>query len=294
MMYKRPTISRKVRTCINDLPEELTLYTCAYFTHIGRNSDLVRLALVSRKWRKLAQEWLIKVPRFNLTHIDKYLWELSHHEHLHPQIQSLEIWSKSENRLPRDGEGRVIREYRPTSAPITWNILFALWEDCIPALFGVLICVLPNLKPLRLGDTWLIDFPIFCSMLAGEASSYMFPIRRPVTDPREIFPATLEVLRISEATAETPPFLQQACVAKTGGHFPRLQRLELYFIESLDETSWIGNPVPSLQRMCRQAEVSVYMYLPVQEMKTWVIGCAPWRLREDRQAFELAKLKDLD
>lgn len=35
------------------------------------------------------------------------------------------------------------------------------------------------------------------------------------------------------------------------------------------------------------------MYFPAHELTTWEVGCTPWRLREDRQAWELAKLKDI-
>lgn len=359
---------------MQDLPDELLLQIGSHFVHLNRNSDLARLAFVSRKCRNVAQEWLLKIPRFNLTHIDKYLWELAHHEYLQPQIRSLEIWSKSENRLPRDGKGRIIREYRPIPAPNTWNPKFvdkcneiiehfaldnkskskwaiALQNDCIPALLGVLICVLPNLKQLKLGNTWLLDFPMFSDMLSGGNASRMLPwghestfmegqlqlllqkleyldvsadmsctwfhsrvtttvftfvniknlkeigvtMRalwwRPswgrwLTDPREIFPGTLEVVRISEANDWTLYFLGCLCIARKGGHFPGLRRVELYFMESFEAMEYTWDEVHDMQRMCKQAEISLYIYFPAHELKTWEVGCAPWSLREDRQAFQ--------
>lgn len=332
---------------MKDLPDELLLQIGAHFTHLDRNYDLARLALVSRKWREMAQEWLIKVPRFNMMYIDQYLCELARYEHLQPQIRSLEIWSNSKNRFFYDASGRVIRAYRPTQAPTSWDPLFirkcdeiishfaldqksksqwarALRGDCVPALFGVLISVLPNLKDLRLGNTWLMDFPIFCCILAGGPGSYMLPLnlhddflrcplqqmlskveildvsadmtgtlplsrstttvftfahfanlkeigitmkalwwrpsrRRPATDPREIFPATLEVLRISEATVFTPFFVQHLSIAKIGGHFPALRRVEVYFMESREEIGeqWHTDAVARLQVPCKKAEISV-------------------------------------
>ena len=47
-----------------------------------------------------------------------------------------------------------------------------------------------------------------------------------------------------------------------------------------------------LQKACKQAEVSLYMFFPAYEMTTWELGCTPWRLREDREAFQLVKVKD--
>lgn len=372
-------------TAMNDLPDELLLQIGAHFTHLDRNSDLARLALVSQRWRHVAQEWLMKAPRFNVMYIDEYLWELAHHEHLQPQIRSVEIWSSSKDRHRplRDASGRNLRTYRPIEAPTGWDPLFtrrcdeiinhfaldkntkkewvaALQEDCVPALFGVLISVLPNLKELRLGNTWLMDFPIFCCLNAGDALSFMLPLnlhhgflnsplqqmlsrleildvsaditgtfffsrttttvfsfahftnlkeigitmkalwwqpsrRRPASDPREIFPATLEVLKISEATYCTPEFVRNVRTAKSGGHFPVLRRVEVYFMESREaiRKQRSSDPVTKLRRACKRADISVYIYFPAYELRTWEIGCTPWRLREDRQAFQLAKLKDV-
>jgi hypothetical protein len=340
-MFRPPDLSSHPRRTIHDLPDELWILIGAKFTHLRRNRDLANLSLVSKKWRAIAQEWLLKRPRFNLTHIDKYLWELGHHEHLHPQIHSLEIWSSSENRIPCDANGAPTREYKLTPAP-QWNPEFfteckdiirywakdkkyrvcwftALHQDCVPALFCVLVCILPNLEELKLGNAWLRDFPVFGNMLSPNvnaartlAAPYGFdymncaldlllprlvvlevpadmssvhdsmyattlfnfhkfnslkevgitmmalwlrPSARRITppDPREIFPPSLEVLKISEATWATLAFLQNLCLAKIGGHYPALRRVEVYYMDPLiqtemkyatfvpeDETWWIA------------------------------------------------------
>jgi hypothetical protein len=66
------------RTTINDLPDELLLNIGAHFTNLNRNRDLRNLALTSKKWKPIAQEWLLIEPRFNLTFIDGYMWEMGH------------------------------------------------------------------------------------------------------------------------------------------------------------------------------------------------------------------------
>ncbi|KAF2030883.1 hypothetical protein EK21DRAFT_111549 [Setomelanomma holmii] len=124
-MLRPPDSSIPTRTSIHDFPDELLLSIGAQFTHLRRNRDLASLSLVSKNWRIIAQEWMLKTPRFNLTHIDKYLWEIGHHAHLLPQIHSLDIWSQSENRVSFDSAGLPDRKYVPTFAPIfLWDVTF--------------------------------------------------------------------------------------------------------------------------------------------------------------------------
>jgi hypothetical protein len=52
-------------------------------------------------------------------------------------------------------------------------------------------------------------------------------------DPRELFPPTLEVLNISEASPYTPIFLKDLCTAKKDGHFPSPRRVEVYHLDPL-------------------------------------------------------------
>jgi hypothetical protein len=382
-MTRPPDSILRPKTTIHDLPDELLFHIGAQFTQFKRNSDLARLSLVSKKWRVVAQEWLLKEPQFNLTYIGQYLWELGHHEHLRTQIHSLEIWSNSEDRLPRDNYGYPTREYKPLQARFLnrefiekcrnvisyWATgneceaqwLSALYSNCLPALFGVLICILPNLRELKLGNCWLMDFPIFSHMLSPGAKAspmqplawkqnftncgmsllltrlelfdvpadmsrmffrsattvfdfrgfrnlkeigmsmkplWWFPGRRGSTslDPRELFPASLELLKISEATWATSVFLQHLCLAKIGGHFSVLRRVEVYYIESLSSvveeyeasTTLNTHPVDQVQRMCRSAEVELYMYFPPWSLKTWEIQGTPWRLHDERDVFASA------
>jgi hypothetical protein len=371
------------KTTIHDLPDELLFHIGAKFTHLKRNSDLASLSLVSKKWCAVAQEWLLKEPRFNLTYIDQYLWELGHHEYLHAQIRSLEIWSDNEDRLPHNSRGGPTREYSPIRArhlnvefmeqcknvisywattyqcELQWHA--ALYFDCIPALFGVLICILPNLRELKLGNCWLIYFPIFSNILSPDARSrlmqppawkqsftngamslllirlkvlevptdmsrifflgistvfdfrgfknlkeigmsmkplWLFPGSRGVAalDPRELFPTSLELLKISEATWTTPVFLQYLCHAKTGGHFPVLRRLEVYSMTPLKSVEeeyaaryfGVSHPVSAVQPWFKAAEVELYMYFPPWSLKTWEIQGIPWHLREEHDVFAAA------
>jgi hypothetical protein len=364
---------------IQSLPPEILLLIGAHFTHHKRNTDLTSLALVSHTWRIIAQEWLLKAPRFNLTYIDAYIWHLNHHPHLHAQIHSLEIFSASEGRIARNEHGVPKREYIATRAPTYWNLDFvakctkvierhaadkncarrwtaALHDDCVSALFGVLVCMLPNLSELRLGNTWLMDFPILSFILSpditfvspaewrhrflvgvlpsklrvldvpADMTSSFFtsqantvfdfrsfqdlrevgismralwwcPTRRQrrPPDPREIFPQGLEVLRISEATEYTPSVLDNVCKAKIGGYFEKLMRVEVYYMEYRDavlgdysKTPRALHPILHVQRMCRDAQIALYLHFPAWVQRTWEIGGSPWRLREEKEVFNTA------
>lgn len=368
------------RTTIHDLPYELLLHIGARFTHLDRNRDLAQLALVSKKWRAVAQEWLLKAPRLNLTYIDKYLWELVHNEHLQPQVKTLEIWSYSEHRIPKNKDGSLRREYVATRAPVSWDPGFiptchtviaatssrrkaqwkkALTDDCIPALFGVLLCTLPNLRELMLGNAWLMDFPIFWSIRSPYvAASVSIPSewrhkfldsaltmilpkleildvpadmsqlyflrtptvfdftkfenlkevgitmralwwqpssrRNPPPDPREVFPQTLEVLRISEAGLGDSilRLIQNIRLAKNVGYFPVLRRIEVYFMEALEmewEPGCGPDPCEEIYRKFCDAGFAMYLYWPAYELKTWEVKATPWTLREERNKFDAAQ-----
>ncbi|KAH5301855.1 hypothetical protein HBI67_029710 [Parastagonospora nodorum] len=383
---------------IYDLPTELLFQIGAHFTHNDRNQDLLQLSLVSKRWRNIAQEWLIKAPRFKLTHVDKYISQLMRHERLQPQVTSLEICSLSEHRIPRNQYGLAIRLYHPTRAPVgadpdfiarcesiintaycqqirigstdalQWKV--AMRQDCLPALLTVLVSMLPNLRELKLGNTWLMDFPIFSTMLSPDvvASSMIpspwlhpwlegikdtlrpklavlnvpadmsclhfsrqantvFEFRRftalrelaitsralcPVLfvlivdncglsgphqfappDPRELFPPSLQVLRVSEADPQTHRFVEHLCKAKMGGHLPALRRIEVYHMLSnkrvlaanpaFANRDW--DPTLYLQKSCRDAELALYVYVPDYEMATWILGRSPWLLREEHDIF---------
>ncbi|KAF1848730.1 uncharacterized protein K460DRAFT_275792 [Cucurbitaria berberidis CBS 394.84] len=372
-------------TTIESLPDELLLNICAQFTDLNRNRDLASLALISQRWRPIAQEWLLKEPQFNLTYIDQYIWGLGHHPHLQGQVRSLEIWSKSEDRIQRDEYGRSIKVYKAIKAPKRlrrreglmercaavvahfaqgkeqedqW--LDALRDDVVPALFGVLLCILPNLEELKLGSAWLMDFPLFSIIRSREAiarftlpidwkhdfltgaltavlprlrylevptdmTSIYFPSRitslfdfraftglkelgitmkalsgfgiamRAPPDPKDIFPATLEVLRISEASDATANVLNELCLAKKASHFPSLRRVEVYH---LDSTKWTKttarlnhspHPIEDVRVMFKDAGLELYLYFPPWGLRTWESGGTPWRLKKELDALRRAE-----
>jgi hypothetical protein len=231
----------------------------------------------------------------------------------------------------------------------------SLKTDIVPALFGVLLCALPNLRELKVGDAWLMDFPFFAntvspSAIANSPHPYtwdhsflngalttiltrltvlevpsdmtalllnrnmdtLFDFRRfenlkevsltmkaiqrhgilrqrtPPADPREIFPKTLEILRISEATHITANFLNQLCLAKKTSFFPNLKRVEAYHIEHLENTRFEADqgrcldPIDDVRTMFRDAEIAVYLYFPPWTMTTWESGGGtPWRMKTE-------------
>ncbi|KAF1915911.1 hypothetical protein BDU57DRAFT_573332 [Ampelomyces quisqualis] len=310
-------------TTIHDLPDEIYLQIFAQFTHLDRNRDLANTSLVSKKWQAIAQEWLLKVPRFNLTNIDRYLWELGHHQHLQPQIKTLEIWSYSDGRTSRDSNNRPRYKYTPTAKPASWDKRFIskcgeliehyasnenlclewltdMHSDCVPALFGILLCTLPNLTELKLGNAWLMDIPLFSMMLSPDAA-----LARP--HPKEwqhsylrsvvckLFPR-LEVLRISEANMHTLDFLHNVCQARIGGHLPALRRIEMFWMESVgvefapyeDEELRDLSALKEVQEICTDAEVEVYLYFPPYKMSTWEIGGTPWQIKAEPIVFQAA------
>jgi hypothetical protein len=236
----------------------------------------------------------------------------------------------------------------------------ALFDDVVPALLGVLLCSMPKLKELRLGDVWLMDTPIFASMVSpdirgalpsawhhpylrsalamllpklevlevpADMSSLFFSPRaitvfdfrrfrslrevgitmkalwwcarfhQSAPDPRELFPSTIEVLRISEATEYTPTFLSNLCTAKVGGHFPRLRRVEVYHLESLEltqvDTVLVNNSdtIEDLHEMFQDTGMILFMFLPEWELRTWELGISPWRLNIEPAVFKNKRLE---
>jgi hypothetical protein len=377
----------RIPTTIQDLPAEIWLNVSAHITHSSRNSDLTSLSLVSRRWRPIAQEWLLKNPRFNITYIHNYMLELAHHAHLLPQVRTLEIWSTSAGRVKRYPNGHTVKQYNSVLPPpslksrtdfleICTNVInhvdldgdskcrwkCALHTDVVPALLGVLLCALPNLTALKFGEGWLMDFPIFTRIFSTDLQngiylphkwnheflqgaittiteklevlevpadmtsiyiesqvSTAFDYRRfgklkdlgcsmrsllggmlsVQADLKKIFPPSLEVLRISEATFITANFLDELCLAKTNGHFPALRRVEVYHLDILESTLRASckhrclSPVHDVQHMFASAGVALYLYFPTWPLATcaWEVGSTPWRLREGLGAREAAEEK---
>jgi hypothetical protein len=226
----------------------------------------------------------------------------------------------------------------------------------------VLVCILPNLEELKLGNAWLKDFPMFGNMLSPHVNAartlaaphgldymscaldlllprlvvlevpadmssvrismhattvfnfhkfnnlkevgitmqalWLRPSGRRITPPdaREIFPPSLEVLKISEATWATPAFLQNLCLARNGGHYPALRRVEVYYMDPLNQVEMKyaafvpqgRNLVDCTQKLCSNAEIALYVYFPAFRLWIWEIDGTPWRLREERDELELA------
>ncbi|KAH9861693.1 hypothetical protein J1614_011446 [Plenodomus biglobosus] len=181
-------------TTLANLPDEILLNVCAQSTQLTRNTDLANLSLVSKQLRPIAQEWLLKEPRFDLAHIDSYMWELFNRPNLPCQVRSLEIWSTSDGRVKRDARGLTRNEYpqikvteellqktRYLQELLTLHInqndaeaLEAIVEDVVPALFCNLLINLPRLQELKVGDAWLMDFPIFERMLSSFTANMLY------------------------------------------------------------------------------------------------------------------------
>jgi hypothetical protein len=229
------------------------------------------------------------------------------------------------------------------------------WEngldfDCVPALFGVLMCILPNLRALKLGSAWMMDFPIFGSVLApGMENSSWLPWgwRHPFLDavrdqllsrleiletpvdmgwwfvpwgvntmfdfrnfanlkvlgismrmlwrdapkappnPQDLFPPSLEQLRICNAGTSTPTFVRSITTGKIAGHMPVLDRMEIHYRSPLTEMlrslmiprnqRW--HPVDDIRYDCRAAGLAVYILFPADETFILDFDRCPWHLR---------------
>jgi hypothetical protein len=119
--------------------------------------------------------------------------------------------------------------------------------------------------------------------------------RNPRPDPREVFPPTLELLRISEAglSKHVMALVQNMRLAKSGGHFPALRRIEVYFMEAL-ELDWDDEDGDTCERFYRRfydAGFAVYLLWPAYELKIWEVEETPWRLKEDHERYERAQRK---
>ena len=190
---------------IDRLPNEILLNIAAQITHLDRNWDLANLALVSKRWRAVAQEWLLKKPRFHIHFMQRYMCEVGKRQELLAQVKTVEIWSNSKELKERQkNHSEKKRESTSATGPKSYLSLsapecmtrdadfmrtctkiiqrkssnakhrkawiFALGNDAIPALFSVLLCMLPNLRELKLGDAWMIDFPFLTAALSTIAT----------------------------------------------------------------------------------------------------------------------------
>ena len=120
-----------LRTTIHDLPDEILFNIGAQFTDLNRNRDLANLALVSSKWRIVAQEWLLKEPCFDIKFIYKYMWELGHKANLLGQVKRMEIRSTSEGRIHYNENGRTRQVYKPSEEPKGMETAFEFRDKCM-------------------------------------------------------------------------------------------------------------------------------------------------------------------
>lgn len=194
---------------IQSLPNEVLLEIALRLYGRHRNSDLASLSLVSQQFRPVAQETLLQKPCFKLANIHKFLMEMFREDWVIPKIQSLELWSTHEGRgskyrtqdsFPHLGNQRLwhllLMHPRYTAVPcppdLRVELFFPGWKDTIkrfskdqegemswlkafdndvvPALLGLLLASLPNLKELRCAALWLMDFPIMHGLLSKEVT----------------------------------------------------------------------------------------------------------------------------
>ncbi|ORY17339.1 hypothetical protein BCR34DRAFT_597125 [Clohesyomyces aquaticus] len=165
------------------LLNELLLEIALKFEGRNKNQDLKSLSLVSKRLCIAGQEALTTAPSFLLEMIHHYMYHLCHNSHLPHKAKKLEITSNTQARM-ETARGRyakipfpreltrvradfltvcrdvILANTSPGSAErLDW--CHALSYDIVPALFAVLITVLPNLKEFLVGANWLMDFPIF-------------------------------------------------------------------------------------------------------------------------------------
>lgn len=189
-------------------PTELLLCISSHNTSLSKNGDLASLSLVCHRFRPIAQEVLLCNAAFKLTHIHEYLWQLGHHSHLIPKIHRLQLYSYTEGRIDvppglssyvhdvnwnaeypaircpatitRDKNfmakcEEIIKFYGDQKSILTgYEWREALDDDIVQALFSILIVSLPNLKELRVSTTWLMDMPVFSTLLIPHASGPTF------------------------------------------------------------------------------------------------------------------------
>lgn len=178
-----------------DLPNKLLHEVARQVRGRYRNSTLVSLSLVCKKFQPIAQEAMLQRPCLQIANIHLFMLELGRHHWVIPRIQSLEFWSTDKGRRPRDGNDRVLIPYPLYEDVICSPELRALFNeqvcyglmkrfskgeshvqiwmkalklDVVQAALGLLIVSLPNLKEFRCAALWLMDFPILSTVMSPE------------------------------------------------------------------------------------------------------------------------------
>jgi hypothetical protein len=149
----------------------------------------------------------------------------------------------------------------------------------------------------------LFDFRHFAHLrelsVPMSAIGYYQRAFRQAANPVNIFPRTLELLRISEATEFAANFLNNLCLALKRGKFPCLRRIEIYYksprevITGLADVSHCPDPASDVQKMCTDAGLAVLLYFPGTIMQGSLTQRSLWSLKEEgRLRFvELASWK---
>jgi hypothetical protein len=108
-------------------------------------------------------------------------------------------------------------------------------------------------------------------------------------DPADVFPPTLELLRISECASRTANFMNELCLSKKKGFFPNLRCVELYFLLDKDivaklcESARRPDITQDVRNMCISADLELYIFFPARgyQLTTEGWGSTPWTLLED-------------
>ncbi|KAF9701331.1 hypothetical protein EKO04_000994 [Ascochyta lentis] len=209
-------------THIHELPTEILHLIASHITSLSRAKDLANLSLVSQRWRSIAQEALLTTPVFDILLIHQYTLQLLYHPEARLRVRTLEIRSKSRRQIVHLQGGRTMDQYAPITASDTVlqrehftpyylkiielfteserdrkNWAVALTRDGLPALLGILICILPNLKEFKCGNGWLMDFALLTMSMHNEQQ--IWPTRPSVdflSKPLEILKTQIEVLEM--------------------------------------------------------------------------------------------------
>jgi len=139
----------------------------------------------------------------------------------------------------------------------------------------------------------IFDFRAFTALktlgLSMRAMQNNFKTISPNAGPSEIFPQSLEVLQISEATEEIAPSLDMLCCAKKGGQFPALRRVEIYHMRHIEFCEVLAplntHPINTARAKFKEAGVALFLYFPPSSLTTWDAGATPWSLRLQEDAL---------